>query len=160
MTETTRNEVRLARTYAAPRDVVFKAWTEPDQIAKWWGPEGFDAPREKIEVDLRVGGTFTVVMVLRSEEIARGMGVEAGTEFPDSSEIVELEENALIVLRSAPQPHHGIPDEVLTRISFYDDEGGTRVEIVSGPHTDEMAPNAEMGWQQQLGKLERLLAAA
>lgn len=158
MTDTTRNQVRLERTYAAPRDVVFKAWTDPDQIAEWWGPDGFDVPREKIEVDLRVGGAFKLTMVLRSEQIAQGMGVAVGTEFPDRSEIVELEESSLLVLRSAPQPHHGIPDAILTRIAFTDVDGGTRVEIVSGPHTDAMAPNAELGWSQQLDKLERLLA--
>src|SRR4051794_32864996 len=49
-------QVLITRIFDAPRDVVFRAWTDPDQVAQWFGPDGFEAPRETVEIDLRVGG--------------------------------------------------------------------------------------------------------
>ena len=50
--------VVIERVFDAPRDAVYRAWTKPDLIAKWWGPEGFSAP--SINVDLRVGGKYVL----------------------------------------------------------------------------------------------------
>ena len=55
-----KKEVVIARVFDAPRDAVYRAWTRPDLIAKWWGPEGFSAP--SINVDLRVGGKYVNAM--------------------------------------------------------------------------------------------------
>lgn len=44
----------ISRIFNAPRELVWKAWTDPEMIKQWWGPEGFTAPSAK--VDLRVGG--------------------------------------------------------------------------------------------------------
>ena len=49
-------ELVLTRVFDAPRDLVFKAWTEADRLAKWWGPKGFKVGITKL--DLRPGGTF------------------------------------------------------------------------------------------------------
>jgi uncharacterized protein YndB with AHSA1/START domain len=46
----------ISREFDAPRDLVFKAWTEPERLAQWWGPKGFTMVSTK--VDLRPGGTF------------------------------------------------------------------------------------------------------
>jgi uncharacterized protein YndB with AHSA1/START domain len=50
----------ISWTFEAPRDLVFKAWTDPQYIARWWGPKGFTAP--VVEVDFRVGGKFFFCM--------------------------------------------------------------------------------------------------
>ncbi|MBA3585257.1 MAG: SRPBCC domain-containing protein, partial [Gemmatimonadetes bacterium] len=50
----------MKRVLPAPRPLVFKACTEPDELAKWWGPRGFTAPR--VEVDLVVGGSYRIAM--------------------------------------------------------------------------------------------------
>ena len=153
-------EVSITRLFDAPRETVFKAWTDPDQVAQWWGPEGFDAPRDKITIEPRVGGRFDITMVVRNREMAAGMGVEVGTEFPDHSTITELVEGKLIVSESEPQPEIGLPVKTVNRVEFHDEgDGTTRVEIRSGPYTSDMAPNAEMGWKGQLDKLDQLLAA-
>ena len=47
-------EVLITRIFEAPRERVFRAWTDPDQVAAWYGPEHFDTPRERIRIDLRV----------------------------------------------------------------------------------------------------------
>lgn len=58
--ENTENGVTISRVFDAPRELVWKAWTEPEMIMKWWGPEHFTAPSAK--VDLRVGGKYIYAM--------------------------------------------------------------------------------------------------
>ena len=55
-----RGRLFIQRIFAASRDRVWKAWTDPDLIAQWWGPAGFTAP--VIEVDLRKGGRYLFSM--------------------------------------------------------------------------------------------------
>ena len=153
-------ELRITRVFDAPRDQVFKAWTDPDQLAKWWGPEGFETPRESVNIEPRAGGRFDKVMVITSAEIASGLQLEVGAEFPNPSEIVELVEPELLVVRQEAQPEMGLPVATITRIEFEDDgDGTTRVSITDGPYTAAMQPNAEACWSEQLGKLERLLTS-
>lgn len=53
-------EVIFTRVFAAPRELVFRAWTEPELIRQWWGPQGYDTP--VAEIDLRPGGEWKTVM--------------------------------------------------------------------------------------------------
>jgi len=50
----------LTRTFAAPREKVFRAWTDPEELKKWWGPVGYATPIAK--VGLRVGGKYRLGM--------------------------------------------------------------------------------------------------
>ncbi|MBV9387596.1 MAG: SRPBCC domain-containing protein [Chroococcidiopsidaceae cyanobacterium CP_BM_ER_R8_30] len=54
-------EITIARVFNAPRELVFKAWTEPKHIVQWWGPAGFTT--HVTELDLRPGGRWRYVMV-------------------------------------------------------------------------------------------------
>ena len=94
-------QVLITRIFEAPRERVFRAWTDPDEVAAWYGPEQFDTPRDKIHIDLRVGGRYELTMVQRG----------SGAEFPANYEIVELVEPELIVLRSDPMPEFGMPEQ-------------------------------------------------
>src|SRR5437773_7933520 len=62
MESQTRNEkeLRIVRVFDAPRERVWKAWTDPDRVKSWWGPRSFTAPFAKI--DLRVGGKYLYCM--------------------------------------------------------------------------------------------------
>src|SRR3989442_2660535 len=63
MTNTTVNEKErmvITRVFDAPRELVWKAWTDPQYVMQWWGPKGFTAPFCKI--DFRVGGKFLCCM--------------------------------------------------------------------------------------------------
>jgi uncharacterized protein YndB with AHSA1/START domain len=55
-----KREVVITRIFDAPRDLVFKAWTDPKHMARWWGPMGFTNPI--CELDARVGGAWRIVM--------------------------------------------------------------------------------------------------
>src|SRR4051812_40572832 len=53
-------EIVITRVFDASRELVWKAWTDPEMAKKWWGPEGFSAP--SIKIDLRVGGKYIFAM--------------------------------------------------------------------------------------------------
>ncbi len=62
---TAGHEVLITRIFEAPREQVFRAWTDPEEVAAWYGPEDMYAPRERIYIDLRVGGRWELTMVER-----------------------------------------------------------------------------------------------
>ena len=119
-----------------------------DEVAAWYGPEGFDTPRDRIRIDLRVGGRYELTMVRRG----------GGGEFAIGFDIVELVEPELLVLRSDPMPQMGLPDPTYTRVEMHDLGGRTRMVLRDGPYAD--AAPAEAGWNQALDKLAPLVAAA
>lgn len=57
---TTKCELKIERIFDAPRQLVWNAWTTPELIMQWWGPEHFTSPT--CEVDLRVGGKYLYCM--------------------------------------------------------------------------------------------------
>jgi uncharacterized protein YndB with AHSA1/START domain len=57
------NELRFARVFDAPREIVFECMIDPDHLMHFWGPAGTSAPREHICVDARPGGVFSTIMV-------------------------------------------------------------------------------------------------
>jgi uncharacterized protein YndB with AHSA1/START domain len=59
-TNTADREIMATRTYDAPRELVFKMWTDPEHVAKWWGPKGFT--NTIYEMDVRPGGVWRFVM--------------------------------------------------------------------------------------------------
>ena len=56
-------EITITRVYDAPPQLVWNAWTEPAQLAAWWGKRGWTARLDTIEMDVRPGGTFRVTTV-------------------------------------------------------------------------------------------------
>lgn len=140
-------EVHITHVFDAPREAVFAAWTDPEQVAKWWAPDGFEVPPESVEIEPRVGGRFHLTLM---ESAGPG-------RFPFRSEIIEISEPQLIVLQAEAIPEAGIEDTI-TRIAFEEDGGQTRMTLTSGPYTDEMRGNAEAGWFDLIANLERALA--
>lgn len=57
---TADREIFITRVFNAPRKMVFEAWTDPKQVVKWWGPEGFTTTSQ--QMDVRPGGTWTFTM--------------------------------------------------------------------------------------------------
>jgi uncharacterized protein YndB with AHSA1/START domain len=56
-------EITITRVYDAPRELVWKAWTEPERLATWWGKRGWTALPESIVLEPRPGGRFFVTTV-------------------------------------------------------------------------------------------------
>ena len=57
------SEIEITRVYAAPPQLVWNAWTEPAQLAAWWGKRGWTARLDSVELDVRPGGRFRVTTV-------------------------------------------------------------------------------------------------
>jgi uncharacterized protein YndB with AHSA1/START domain len=60
-------EITITRVYAAPRDAVWRAWTDPQQIAAWWGKRGWRTPPESVTLDVRPGGAFRLVSICEAD---------------------------------------------------------------------------------------------
>ena len=139
---TTDQEVLITRVFDAPRERVFKAWTDPDEVAAWYGPEHMEAPRERINIDLRVGGRWELTMV----------PLAGDGEFSIGYEIVELVEPELLVLRSDPMPEMGMHEPTVLRLELHDHGDKTRMTLSDGPYPGG-AGGAEAGWNAALVKL-------
>lgn len=140
-------EITISRIFDAPREVVFKAWTDPEQVASWFGPEGFATPRDSVEIDLRIGGRFNLRMV------QAGGGMEYGLRY----EIVELVDPELLVLRSEPMPEVGLHHPTITRIELEADGDRTRITLTDGPYPEAGGRGAAAGWEQSFDKLAALV---
>ena len=140
-------QILITRIFDVPRAQVFAAWTDPDQVAAWYGPEHFDTPREHVHIEPRVGGRWELTMVQRG----------AGTEYPVRYEIVELVDPELIVLRCEPMPEMGLPEATVTRVELFDHGEKTRMTLSDGPYPAVGRGHAEAGWHGALDKLAALL---
>jgi uncharacterized protein YndB with AHSA1/START domain len=141
-------EVLITRIFDAPRELVFRAWTDPDELAAWYGPEQFETPRERIHIDLRVGGRYELTMVRRG----------GGAELTIGYEIIELVEPELIVLRSDPMPEMGMHEPTVVRVELHDHGAKTRMTLSDGPLPPAGRAPAEAGWSAAFDKLAALLA--
>jgi uncharacterized protein YndB with AHSA1/START domain len=141
-------EVVITRIFDASREEVFKAWTDADEVSAWYGPEHFDTPRERIHIDLRVGGRYELTMVQR----------DGGAEFAIGYEILELVEPELIVLRSDPMPEVGMHEPTVLRVEFYDHGAKTRMTLTDSPYPPAGRGHAEAGYNAAFDKLATLVA--
>jgi len=137
-------QILITRIFDAPRELVFRAWTDPDHLARWFGPAGLEVPRASVAIDLRVGGRFELTMA------------GGGRELPLKYEIAELDPPRLLVLRCEPIPEAGIHEPTFTRVELDDHGAKTRMTLSDGPYTE--ATHAEAGWNSAFAKLEALLA--
>ena len=142
------HEVLITRIFEAPRERVFRAWTNPDEVSEWYGPDLFDTPRDRIRIDLEVGGRYELTMVRRDD----------GAEYPVGYDIVEIVEPELLVLRSDPMPEMGMHEPSLLRVEFHDHGPKTRMTLSDGPYPAAMSGHAEAGWQTAFGKLAKVVA--
>lgn len=143
----------LTRTFDAPRDLVFKVWTDPKHLAQWWGPHHFTNP--VCELDVRPGGAIRIDM--------RGPD---GNVYPMTGEYQEIvAPERLVFLSAVPGEAGNSLFEVLTTVTFSEQDGKTTqtVEARVVKSSDEAAPylaGMEQGWTQSLERLEEHLAQA
>jgi uncharacterized protein YndB with AHSA1/START domain len=141
-------EITITRVLDAPRELVWKAWTEPEQLARWWGPPGWSNPVSKITMDVRPGGTFRVTSV--SDEDGAEMTVVG-----EYREVVEPER--LVFEEPAEDSWH----EGAVSVATFTDLGDGRTEMVlqaTIQTTDEMRAAAEGGMRSSVDRLAKHLA--
>jgi uncharacterized protein YndB with AHSA1/START domain len=147
-------ELTLTRVFAAPRELVFRAWTDPGHVARWWGPMGFTNP--VCDWDARPGGAIRVHM--------RGPD---GVVYPMAGvfhEVVPPER--LVFTSTAMEDAEGNPQlEVLNTVTFAEQDGKTTltvhaVVVKAGPAAAGALGGMEEGWNQSLDKLGAEVAPA
>lgn len=141
----------ITRMYAAPPSVVFKAWTDPIELAQWWGPKGFTNP--VCEIDPRVGGRWRIVM--RAPD---------GAEYPCGGVYREIvEPNRLVFTNVAVDKNGQAIINGLTTVEFEEVGGGTKLTLrTAGTAMVQYAAaylkGMDAGWSQSLDRLaEQLL---
>lgn len=151
-------EVKLEKVYDAPIETVWKAWTDPEKLKQWWGPDNVTIP--ECEVDLRVGGKFYIVM-----EAGEGMGPYKGTKWPMNAKFTVVEPN-LKLFYNAQAWTEGKKEETTieqtTEITMVEENGKTKVNVKAaiyktGPGAGMAAEGMEYGFTQQLEKLNKFL---
>lgn len=151
----------VERVLDAPRELVWRAWTEPEHFMRWYGPKGFTMPT--CEIDFRVGGRH--LFGLRSPD---GWAYWTTGVY---REIVPLER---FVATDSPADEHGnivtpahygmgedAPLETLITVTLQDLGGGkTKLTVRQSGWSDaNMAAGASGGWSQAFDKLVDVLAA-
>ena len=153
MTHTTPSAVtaetaKVERILEAPRDRVFKAWLDTNEVANWYGPARAQIPRDGIRIEPRVGGRWEVTMV-----------TPGGTRFVAGYTIETLVAPELLVMRSDPMPDADMPDGTVIRIEFHDLGNQTRLVLTDGPFPPAGSTQAAAGYTAALAKLAAHLAA-
>jgi uncharacterized protein YndB with AHSA1/START domain len=154
MTQPSTTDLIISRIFYAPRELVYQAFTDADQLAQWFGPVGYSVPRDTVQIDARAGGYQRFVM-LNDANPAERSAVDAT--------FTEVIENELLV---GYQDVVGIPGtegivRFMLRVELHDEgDGKTRLELRQGPHSAEMESNARLGWESSFAKLDALLKGA
>jgi uncharacterized protein YndB with AHSA1/START domain len=118
------NEIRITRVYDAPVKAVWDAWTDPEQVAQWWGPRGFTLTTHS--KDLRVGGHWDYTM----------HGPD-GTDYPNTTKYFEVEECARLVYDHGG--HKDRPPLFRVTVNFAEVGGKTKMEMTMTLPTPEAA---------------------
>ena len=149
----TVREITITRVFDAPVDRVWAAFTEPDELTKWYGPLGFTCP--SAEFDPRSGGAFKIIM--------RGPD---GQDYPDEGTVEEIDPPTRLVLSHAPTAHDGTSlMQARTTMTFVEREGKTEFTLRARgealtPEAVPMLGGMEAGWAQSLRKLDDVFTGA
>jgi uncharacterized protein YndB with AHSA1/START domain len=144
-------ELTITRVFDAPRELVFKAWIDPKQMAQWWGPKGFTNP--VCELDVRPGGAIRIHM--RAPD---------GVVHPMTGTFREIVAPERLVFTAVAEDQAGKPLlEALTTVTFEEHGGKTKLTVQASAVglVDvgwQMLQGMEAGWTQSLERLAELVA--
>jgi len=166
MAETARRTetrtLEIVRVFDAPRELVWKAWTEPERMMRWFGPKEYTAP--VVKIDLRVGGKSLICM--RSPEGQDYWNVGTYREIVPPERLVVTDSFADPDGNVVPATYYGMgedmPLEMLVTVTF-DDLGGGKTRMTlrhEGMPVTAIEGGAEQGWSESFDKLAASLAAA
>jgi len=158
---TSEEALVIERVFDAPRELVWRAWTEPEHFMRWWGPKGFTTPFCKI--DLRVGGVYLNCM--RSPEGQDYWSTGVYREIVAPEKIVCTDSFADEKGNIVPASHYGMsgdwPLEMLVTVTFEEYEGKTKMTLKHvGLPAGENRDMAGAGWNESFDKLADYLAKA
>jgi uncharacterized protein YndB with AHSA1/START domain len=140
--------LRLERTFEAPAQAVFDAWTSAEVLRRWW-PSGSDWEAPVAEVDVRVGGSLRIVM--------RSPG---GEEFGGRGEYLEITPPTRLVFTWTWDGHEGHEGTQLIEVEFTQREDGTTIVLLTnrGLRDADSKRSHRDGWLASFDNLDRVLA--
>lgn len=149
-----KNEFKIVRIFNAPRELVFRAWSDPEYVKQWWGPARFTSPHCKI--DFRVGGQFHFCMRAPSGEEYWNAGSYKEIVVPEKIvSIMHFSDKDGNIL---PAAHYfgksGFPDEMIDVVTF-EALGGNKTKLtLCRNHSEELANQFGeiQGWNQSLDR--------
>ena len=141
-------DVYITRAFSAPRDLVWRFWTEPELIAKWFGPDDVHAPADKISVDVRPGGHWNVTMVDN----------ETGAEYPVRATILEVVAPEYFIGSQEADTSAGFLGNMRLHVQFHDHGDKTRVTLHQGPFTAEFRDMTIAGWEASFVTMDAAIA--
>lgn len=147
-TPSATRELRITRIFDAPRELVFKAWTDPQHLINWWGPRGSFTP--KCEMDARPGGSYQFLMRASSGREVIWSGV--------CREFIAPEK---LVLTCSVRNLDGtvISAETVLTLTLEDQQGKTRLTLHQGVFDSEQNREAHSrGWSDALDRIGEYLA--
>ena len=144
-------EVNISRYFDASPALVYRAFTDPEQVAQWFGPLVFSVPLDTVDVDASVGGHWRMTMVSKDDPAQRS---------PIDATFTEVVENQLLVGVELAKDFPGLEDgtKITMSIEFIPEGDGTRLELRQGPMSPDVSEMATIGWGQSFHKLDALLA--
>jgi len=140
------NVLRLERLIAAPPERVFELWTEPEDLVRWWGPDGYDVPVHAL--DVKPGGRWRTTMRSPDGQLLTVSGVFRTIEPPRR-----------LVFTWGWDDEHGVrgPETEVT-VTFDAAPGGTRLVLMQQVfESQESRDNHSKGWSSSFDCLERLV---
>jgi uncharacterized protein YndB with AHSA1/START domain len=124
-------ELVIERVFDAPRDLVWRAWTDPEQLAQWWGPKGMQVTVKSM--DLRPGGIFLYKMFHPNGQVMWGRFVFQEITPPERLVFINAFTDAEgRVIRSPMSPTW--PMEILNILTFTETSGKTTLILRGGPY--------------------------
>ena len=167
-TETRSKELVITREFDAPRERVWKAWTDPEMVKRWWGPESFTAP--SIKIDLRVGGKYIFAMQGPPGSELEKVGYNAGVFkeiVPNKKLVLTMyfsDENGNMLPPAAYGLEGDFPSEDTLTVLFEElGKGRTRLSIIYPQPETEAQRQALLksgmveGWDSSINKLAGVL---
>jgi uncharacterized protein YndB with AHSA1/START domain len=152
-------EITFERTYDAPIETVWQAWTDAEMLQKWWGPDNVDVP--ECEIDARVDGRLYIVM-----EANEAMGEYKGTRWPMEGTFTAVEKPTKLSYTTkawteGTEETTGI--DQTAELNLHEENGKTNMTLKVtinkiGPDAKMAVEGMQWGFNQQFDKLGKFLA--
>ena len=150
-------EIVITRIFDAPKELVWKAWSDSEEIIKWWGPKEFTSPY--CQTDFKVGGKNLFCMESKKDG-SKIWSTGVYKEIIPFEKIVMTDcfsdENGNMV-SAAEYGMEGVPLEMMITVTFEEVDGKTKMTLVHSNLPDDHHQGANVGWNESFDKLEASL---
>ena len=139
----------ITRTFAAPRERVFDAWTKPEHFSVWFGTAEVDVPLDTLSMDVRVGGSLKAIMHLPD-----------GNTIDWAGEFTEVDPPSRLAFTITDNPSN--PARETVTVDLVEVDGGTQMTMTQGGGglTEEQYAATVVGYNAFFDDMEKILTVA